>query len=220
MIPDGDAARLKAALERFVFRSKVALHVPADRSLCGILAAPAEAAGAHSATDAKGRIELDFGSPDHPRTLRVCTGCSNPVDDAVLARWRAHDIVHGLPRAPAATLEAHTPQQLSLDRLKAYSVRKGCYPGQEIVARTHFLGQAKRGLALFGAADAPAPGTPLQEADRAVGTVVASAPSADASGPAALVLAVVPLERTADAPALTINGETLAPLRLQDGLAR
>ena len=36
---------------------------------------------------------------------------------------------------------------LGLDRLAAFSVRKGCYPGQEIVARTHFLGQAKRRLA-------------------------------------------------------------------------
>jgi len=35
---------------------------------------------------------------------------------------------------------------LSLDQLKAFSVRKGCYPGQEIVARTHFLGQSKRRL--------------------------------------------------------------------------
>src|SRR5690606_7291240 len=120
VIPDGDAAALKAGLERFVFRSKLRLEVPADRSLCGILAAPAEASGAVAATDAKGRIELDFGSPAQPRTLRICTGCSNPVDEALLARWRAHDIAHGLPRAPAATLEAHTPQQLSLDRLKAY----------------------------------------------------------------------------------------------------
>ena len=220
VIPDGDAAVLKAALERFVFRSKVKLHVPADRSLCGILAAPADASGAHSATDAKGRIELDFGTPAQPRTLRICTGCNNATDDAVLARWRAGDIAHGLPRAAAAVLEAHTPQQLSLDRLKAYSVRKGCYPGQEIVARTHFLGQAKRGLALFGATTLPPPGASLLEGERAIGTVVASASPSETSGHAALVLAVVPLERTADAPAPTIDEETLAALPLQDGLAR
>lgn len=220
VIPDGDAAALKAGLERFVFRSKVKVHVPGDRSACGILAAPADASGARSATDARGRIELDMGSPAQPRTLRICTGCSNPVDEAVLARWRAHDIAHGLPRAPADTLEAHTPQQLSLDRLKAYSVRKGCYPGQEIVARTHFLGQAKRGLALFGAAAEHAPGASLLEGDRAIGTVIASAPSAGASGHAALLLAVVPLERTPDAPAPTVDGTALAPLPLQDGLAR
>jgi folate-binding Fe-S cluster repair protein YgfZ len=35
---------------------------------------------------------------------------------------------------------------LSLDRLHAFSLKKGCYPGQEIVARTHYLGQARRRL--------------------------------------------------------------------------
>lgn len=221
VIPDGDAEALKAALERFVFRSKLKLEVPEGRSVCGILAAPAQASGATSATDARGRIELDVGSPAHPRTLRICTGCNNPVDDDALARWRALDIAHGLPRAPAAILEAHTPQQLSLDRLKAYSVRKGCYPGQEIVARTHFLGQAKRGLALFGAAAVPVPGASLMEAERAIGSVVASAPAAGlAAGHSALALAVVPLEHAADAPAPTIDDQPLAPLPLLDGLAR
>src|SRR5690606_21575830 len=156
---DGDAGALATALRRFVFRSKVVLQVPEDRSVCGILGAPARASGADSATDDRGRIELDFGDGTLARTLRICSGCANPVDAAVLARWRAADIACGLPRPGAATLDAWTPQQLSLDRLKAYSVRKGCYPGQEIVARTHFLGQAKRGLALFGAATAPAAGT-------------------------------------------------------------
>jgi hypothetical protein len=41
---------------------------------------------------------------------------------------------------------------LSLDRLQAFSLRKGCYPGQEIVARTHYLGQAKRQLARLAGA--------------------------------------------------------------------
>ena len=51
-----------------------------------------------------------------------------------------------LPREGPRHSEARTPQMLSLDRLGAYSLRKGCYPGQEIVARTHYLGQAKREL--------------------------------------------------------------------------
>ena len=58
---------------------------------------------------------------------------------------------HGLPRLPASQREQWTPQQLALDRLAAYSVKKGCYPGQEIVARTHFLGKAKRSLQCFSA---------------------------------------------------------------------
>ena len=42
--------------------------------------------------------------------------------------------------------EAWTPQMLSLERLAAFSLKKGCYPGQEIVARTHYLGKSKRSL--------------------------------------------------------------------------
>ena len=223
VLPDGDAQALAAALRRFVFRSKVALQVPEGRSVCGILGAPARASGADSATDDRGRIELDFGDAGFPRTLRICAGCANPVDDTVLARWRAVDIAHGLPRPGAAGLEAWTPQQLSLDRLKAYSVRKGCYPGQEIVARTHFLGQAKRGLALFGCALAPAPGTDVLDGGRAVGSVVCATPAAGeplAGCHPALVLAVLPLERSDGAPALSAAGAPLAQLPLREGLAR
>ena len=175
LLPDGGAAGLKAAMERFVFRSKVRLRVPEDMSVCGSFSAPAAAAGAMSATDAKGRVELDLGDGTEARTLRICTGCSAPVDADALARWRAFDLAHGLPRpgaraeTGAGTLEAWTPQQLSLERLKAYSVRKGCYPGQEIVARTHFLGQAKRGLALFGSDAVPVAGAQVMAGERALG---------------------------------------------------
>ena len=63
---------------------------------------------------------------------------------------------------------------LSLERLRAFSVKKGCYPGQEIVARTHFLGQAKRGLVLFEA-DAPvAVGSEVRDGERVLGTVVSA----------------------------------------------
>lgn len=236
LLPDGDAHALKAAMERFVFRSKVRLVVPEGASACGSFGAPAEASGAMSATDARGRVELDLGDGATARTLRICSGCTAPADPEALARWRAYDLAHGLPRpgtradtgdgAGPGSLEAWTPQQLSLERLKAYSVRKGCYPGQEIVARTHFLGQAKRGLALFGSDALPAPGAQVAEGDRALGNVVAAAPSVGyppgdaAVAPAALVLAVLPVERPEGAAALTVDGQVLMPLPLLDGLAR
>ena len=221
LLPDGGAAGLKAGLERFVFRSKVKLQLPEGASVCGSFTAPAAASGAATATDAKGRVEFDFGDGARPRTLRICSGCSAPVDADALARWRAYDIAHGLPRTPAATLDAYTPQQLSLGRLGAYSVHKGCYPGQEIVARTHFLGQAKRGLALLGCGMVPDAGAQVFEGERAVGTVVAAGPAAaEADSHPALVLAVLPLERPGDAPALRLDDAPLAPLPLLDGLAR
>ncbi|GHD65705.1 folate-binding protein YgfZ [Luteimonas padinae] len=221
LLPDGDAGALKAAMERFVFRSKVKLQVPGGLTLCASFSAPAGASGAMTATDAKGRLELDLGDGTTPRTLRICQGCTAPSDPDALARWRAFDLAHGLPRPGAAGLEAFTPQQLSLERLKAYSVRKGCYPGQEIVARTHFLGQAKRGPGLFAADALPAHEAPVMEGERAIGAVASAAAAAgEADGHAALVLAVLPLQRPEDAPGLAVDGMPLVPLALRDGLAR
>ncbi|HAI59037.1 MAG TPA: hypothetical protein DCM32_04060, partial [Xanthomonadaceae bacterium] len=109
-------------------------------------------------------------------------------DAAATARWRAEDLRHGLPRAKTTGELAFTPHMLSLDRLKAFSVRKGCYPGQEIVARTHFIGQAKRqAWWLEGAALASA--QPVHSPDgRVIGEVVA------ATGEGRGALAVLALE--------------------------
>jgi folate-binding Fe-S cluster repair protein YgfZ len=63
---------------------------------------------------------------------------------------------------------------LGLDRLQAISLTKGCYPGQEIVARTHYLGQSKRSLQCLWRdhPEPPATGTPVSLAGQTVGEVV------------------------------------------------
>ena len=122
-----------------------------DLHASGTFEAPDKAAGASFAgTPAEG-IELDLGGFGLKRTLRIGPTDDAPRDDESQSRWRASDLRLGFPRLPASQAEQWTPQMLSLDRLHAFSVKKGCYPGQEIVARTHFLGQAKRGLTLFEA---------------------------------------------------------------------
>jgi folate-binding protein YgfZ len=63
-------------------------------------------------------------------------------DDA----WRYQDIVDGLPWFEFEQSEQYTPQMLNIDQLGGISFTKGCYTGQEIVARTHYLGKAKRSL--------------------------------------------------------------------------
>ena len=61
---------------------------------------------------------------------------------------------------------------LSLQRLRAYSLSKGCYPGQEIVARTHYLGHAKRSLHLL-AGDGLLPGGEVRsDSGQALGSIV------------------------------------------------
>src|SRR5690606_27985983 len=124
----------------------------AGLQLSGCFEAPDIASGAALAgTIDPLALQLDLGGAGGARTLAVGTVAA-PEDPAAAARWNALDLAHGLPRLQPDQAEQWTPQQLSLDHLRAYSVKKGCYPGQEIVARTHFLGQAKRGLVRLGAA--------------------------------------------------------------------
>ena len=144
VLPDVDATGLATKLQRFVFRSKVKLETRDDLHASGQFAPPAAASGSAAAA-IDGGMELDLGGDGGPRCLRITT-VDAAADESLAARWRAFDLAHGLPRLSADQAEAWTPQQLSLDRLRAFSVKKGCYPGQEIVARTHFLGQVKRGL--------------------------------------------------------------------------
>ncbi len=65
------------------------------------------------------------------------------------AAWRLADIGAGLPHIEPATLEAFVPQMVNLQLIDALSFKKGCYPGQEIVARMHYLGKLKRHMRRF-----------------------------------------------------------------------
>jgi tRNA-modifying protein YgfZ len=67
---------------------------------------------------------------------------AKPIEDA----WRLADIRAGQPQVYAATREAFVAQMLNLDLLDGISFNKGCYTGQEIIARTQHLGRIKRRL--------------------------------------------------------------------------
>lgn len=215
LLADADPAELALKLQRFVFRSKVALQVHGDARVTGVFAAPGQASGSaiHWMIDGE-TAELDMGGDGGARTLRITSDAL--VHDAAVAlaadalRWAAFDLEHGLPRLPPSQAEQWTPQMLSLDRLRAFSVKKGCYPGQEIVARTHFLGQAKRGLVLFDTDTPVAVGSEVRGGERVLGTVV--------SVEANLALAVLPLER--ESTTLHVDGVVLRERPLLGGLAR
>jgi len=116
------------------------------------------------------------------RWWRIAEGDAPPAGEA--ARWRADDLAAGLAWIGAATQDLFIPQTVNLDLAGGVSFTKGCYPGQEIVARSHYRGTVKRRTA-FGrlagaAAHGPAPGTDVYDAarpDEPCGRLV------DASGP-------------------------------------
>jgi folate-binding protein YgfZ len=72
----------------------------------------------------------------------AAAGAIARVDDA----WRLADIRSGLPQIYAATREMFVAQMLNLDRIDGISFTKGCFTGQEIIARTQHLGRIKRRL--------------------------------------------------------------------------
>jgi folate-binding protein YgfZ len=97
--------------------------------------------------------------------------------------WTWFDILAGLPQVYAATREQFVPQMLNLDLIGGVSFDKGCYPGQEIVARLHHRGGLKQRLyraRVQVCAAPPPPGTPVYAADLAgqpAGAVVSAASS-------------------------------------------
>jgi len=117
----------------------------------------------------------------------------------------------GFPSIDAENTEQFTPHMLNLDKLGAISFDKGCYTGQEIVARTEHRGKSRRRLARFAveSADVSA-GDKLYQKDKAVGDVVNVA--------AGQLLAVIPND-LADAE-LAANGHCITPLTLPYELIR
>jgi tRNA-modifying protein YgfZ len=214
LVPDADPVTLASALQRFVFRAKVTIAVRDDLHVEGAFALSSQARGNELAGDPASGVELDFSADAGPRTLRIVPDSTASHDAVWMQRWAAFDLEHGLPRLPASQSDHWTPQQLSLDRLNAFSVKKGCYPGQEIVARTHFLGKAKRGLALVESSEAMRAGDDLLAAGQPFGHLVATADN----GSHCLALAVVPLER--EPASLSVAGTAVSEAPLHAGLAR
>ena len=114
-------------------------------------------------------------------------------------RWREQELRKGVVWLGAATSERFIPQMLGMDGIGAVSFSKGCYPGQEIIARARYLGKVKRQPLLLQvlAAPEPIPGESLRLRDGEhwlEGTVVDSVVlSCSAEPGAVLVFAVAPV---------------------------
>lgn len=90
--------------------------------------------------------------------------------------WCSTDIKLGIPWIEGKTQDLFIPQTLNLDLIEGVSFTKGCYPGQEIVARSHYRGTLKRRMAL-GRVDMPCdanivPGVDMYEGDAPCGRLI------------------------------------------------
>ena len=107
-----------------------------------------------------------------------------------LDAWRLGEIRSGIPLIEAATVDRFVPQMLNYELVGGVDFQKGCYPGQEVVARSQYRGTVKRRMFRFEV-DAPAaPGQEVFHSDDAgqpAGMVVNAAPHPDGLGASTLV---------------------------------
>ena len=199
LLPGDIAPPVRERLARYVLRSKVTLVDESAASARFGIGGPTAAAA----------IAAVFGSVPEPRALVRSTATeilalsttrfvviapkdtaaplaaslqahATPADDAV---WRWLAIRAGVGIVTQATQDRFVPQMANLDALDGLSYQKGCYTGQEIVARTHYLGRLKERLFAYHAPASealPEPGARVWSSafgDQPCGTVVSAAPS-------------------------------------------
>ena len=113
------------------------------------------------------RFEI-YGPAPQLRSVWSSLADATAVGPAV---WSLLDIRAGVAEIGDATADAFIPQMLNLDHLGAVSFSKGCYTGQEIVARTQYLGKLKRHLhrAVLESPQCPQPGSTLYARDNGQG---------------------------------------------------
>ena len=128
---------------------------------------------------AEGLPRYELWQPADPAIAQLSTEQqTSPVN------WRAAEIAAGIATLTPDTLETYVPQMLNWQHVGGVHFKKGCYTGQEVIARMHFLGQLKKSLFRFsaeGLETPPAPGTAVLADGKSVGEVISSVVLADDS---------------------------------------
>lgn len=162
-------ASIAKRLRMYVLRSQVTLT---EETQWGVAAQlnPQNTAIGMPATPA---LVLPVQHSDHIRQITLphqgvlCVGPNHQLpayDEHAEQLWQCHEIRNGYPWITAATSDTCVAQMLNQHLIGGIHFKKGCYPGQEIIARAQYRGQVKRGLALLTTADALQAGEKLYDA--------------------------------------------------------
>ncbi len=219
-------------LKMFVMRAKCELtDASAQMSLEGWAGSVAENAAATMnliascaysmpATVLKDSKLLAFLPPGHIAGQRIARALllrmdaqPAPVDAARVAAWNALEITSGIARLSAAVSEAFVPQMLNYESVGGVNFKKGCYPGQEVVARSQFRGTLKRRAFIATCAEAVQAGQEVFDSsapDQPCGQIAQAAPH-----PAGGFVAIVSMQISAQSsPALHAGSATGPQLQL------
>ena len=220
-------------LSMFVMRAKCKLtDATADTQIFGLAGSTIETI-AGSAQLAWSKVEFGHATVVHlppaagqPRALWVApAGEAAPAGPALdTALWAWGEVQSGVATLTAPLVDAFVPQMLNYESVDGVSFKKGCYPGQEVVARSQFRGAIKRRAYLAHTAAELAVGADIfspTDPEQACGTVVQTAPAPTGGWDAIVSLQITAAEHGAlhagslQGPALTLG--TL-PYALRDDI--
>jgi folate-binding protein YgfZ len=142
-------------LEKYILRSKVSLSLEREYVVAGCLPQQAKLFEPVTRLPAS-QLDKTLWQIYLPHGGYFLVGQENknhlPIaDDQQIAKWTQHEIMAGFPWIMAQTSGQCVAQMLNLHRTGAVHFKKGCYPGQEVIARAQYLGQVKRGLVVLSA---------------------------------------------------------------------
>ena len=141
VLPSELVQPVAARLQRYVLRARVRIT---DGSPHWQIQGYAQVSPARP----DGALVLPHGT-SRQLVLLPASAAAADAGDGSREDWTAADIADGLPQVYAATSEAFIAQMLNLDVTGGIALDKGCYTGQEIIARAHYRGQVKRRLQRF-----------------------------------------------------------------------
>jgi hypothetical protein len=207
-------------LSMFVLRAKAKLTDASAEWQVGGLAGPAvppalpDAPWAHVREADASLVRLPAGA-GVPRALWLAPQGQPQPGAAVLplAHWQWLDVASGVATVSAPVVDAFVPQMLNYESVGGVNFKKGCYPGQEVVARSQFRGTLKRRAYVVHADGELQPGQEVfheSDAEQPCGTVVQAAPAPNGGFDAIVSMQV----SAAQGGALRSGGHTLALLPL------
>jgi tRNA-modifying protein YgfZ len=207
VLPTSVAEATSIRLRKYVLRAKAKLEIAARFSIFAARGLPA-LGESRTHIEAFDRSYVQW--PGGERVLCVAPWESGEPDANASLEWHRADVAAGLPQVFPETIESFVAQMLNLDLLGGISFEKGCYTGQEIIARMHFRGAAKRRMFRFRTdAAPPAPGTRVVVDGQHAGDVADAVASEDGSE----LLAVISLSH-ADSALQLESGAPLVKLPL------
>ncbi len=186
------AEPIVAHLKRYILRQKVRIHpteeqhfglIQPDAATIQAIALPPPASLRGQSNPSGYALWVHIGAS--PRALLFQQAplalITNRAREVPAAAWDSAEILDGLPQITPQTTGHFVPQWIHWDRLGGISFKKGCYPGQEVIARLHYLGKPNRQLVLghLETPTPPEPGSPidsLNHTETEAGTVVRCAP--------------------------------------------